>query len=139
MSIIFKTADIKAPKFSRKIIKEVLTQVSIDTQHIIQRLNYIFCSDEFLIDINQKFLKHNTLTDIITFGYVEKPIISGEIYLSVNRIKENSVRYNIPFENELFRVIIHGLLHLCGYDDKTKADKQTMREREDYYLQMVKE
>lgn len=102
-------------------------------------LNYIFCSDEYLADINVKFLKHNTLTDIITFNYnPSKTEIEGEIYISVDRVRENAQTFEVDFQTELNRVIIHGVLHLLGYNDKTKSQKKAMREKEDSYLSLRK-
>ena len=100
-------------------------------------INYVFCSDKFLLGLNKKFLKHNTLTDIITFQYTSKKL-SGEIFISIPRVKENAKKYKTPFENELYRVMIHGSLHLCGFKDKTTAQKKKIREKEDYYLLKAK-
>ena len=98
-------------------------------------INYIFCNDAFLLALNKRFLKHNTLTDIITFQYPSKKL-SAEIYISIPRVRENAKKFNIPFESEIHRVLIHGMLHLCGYKDKKAADKKRMREKEDYYLNL---
>ena len=102
-------------------------------------INYIFCDDAFLVEMNIKYLNHDTLTDIITFNYNEESenSINGDIYISIDRVKENSVEYNVPFNTELDRVIIHGVLHLLGFKDKTKADKKTMREKEDNSLSLL--
>ncbi len=102
-------------------------------------INYIFCDDAFLGEMNIKYLNHDTLTDIITFNYNEESenSINGDIYISIDRVKENSVEYNVPFNTELDRVIIHGVLHLLGFKDKTKADKKTMREKEDNSLSLL--
>lgn len=95
----------------------------------------IFCDDNYLLDINKEFLNHNYYTDIITFNYCENSVISGDLFISLERITENAHKYNTSFNKELFRVIFHGLLHLAGYNDKTDAEKQMMRFKEDYYLQ----
>ena len=99
-------------------------------------INYIFCDDNYLLDINVKHLKHNELTDIISFDYSLGKILSGDIFISIDRVRENSVEYEVNFDDELHRVIIHGILHFCGYKDKTKEDKRLMRKREDYYLSL---
>lgn len=99
-------------------------------------LLYTFCSDKYLLQINKTFLKHNTLTDIITFDYSSKGIISGEIYISVERVKENAAIYKQAFNKELKRVIIHGVLHLCGYKDKPEGLKKKMRQKEDDTLSL---
>ena len=99
-------------------------------------INYIFCEDDYLLDINVKYLKHNTLTDIISFDYSLGKILSGDIFISVDRVRDNSLKYDVNFDDELQRVIIHGILHFCGYKDKTKEDKRLMRKKEDYYLSL---
>ncbi len=100
-------------------------------------LNYIFCSDAVLLSINVKYLNHDTLTDIITFNNSEdKNIIEGDIYISIERVKENANKFISNFENELGRVMIHGVLHLLGYSDKTPAQKITMRKKEDACLSL---
>jgi probable rRNA maturation factor len=98
-------------------------------------LNYIFCSDDFLLQINREFLEHDDLTDIITFSYApKKKPIQGEVYISTDRIKENEKAFESGYNTELHRVIFHGALHLCGYKDKTKIQKMAMRQMEDIYL-----
>ena len=99
-------------------------------------LNYIFCDDDYLLDLNVKTLNHNTLTDIISFDYTLGIVVSGDIYISYERVKENSLNLDQPFKDELHRVMIHGVLHYCGYKDKLDAEKLIMREKEDYYLSL---
>ena len=99
-------------------------------------LNYIFCSDNQLQKKNIKYLKHNTLTDVISFDYTMGKLISGDIFISIERVIENSSSYTVSFENELHRVMIHGILHYCGYSDKSKDDQKLMRSKEDYYLSL---
>ncbi len=99
-------------------------------------INYIFCDDEYLLNINIKELKHNTLTDIISLDYTVQNIISGDIFISTVRVQENAKQYNTNCEEELHRVMIHGILHYCGYKDKSVKDKKTMRSKEDYYLSL---
>lgn len=102
-------------------------------------INYIFCTDEYLLEVNKKFLNHDYFTDIITFDYTEKPIISGDLFISTERVLENAKQLNLPFENELKRVMIHGIIHLFGYQDKTKKEKEIMTERENFYLNFYDE
>jgi rRNA maturation RNase YbeY len=103
----------------------------------IQQLNYIFCTDPFLKGINHRFLAHRYFTDIITFDYsATRQNLEGDIYISLDRVRENSKHYGVPFQEELHRVLIHGVLHLLGYSDKTKANKALMREKEDAYLSL---
>lgn len=102
----------------------------------IADLNYVFVSDDELYDMNVKYLNHNTLTDIITFNYVEKDLISGDIFISVDRVKENADDFKVTFENELRRVMVHGLLHLMNYNDKTDEEQELMTQKEDEKLKM---
>jgi probable rRNA maturation factor len=98
-------------------------------------LHYIFVSDDFLLALNQQYLQHDTLTDIITFDLSNSSVhIDGEIYISVDRVRENAAKFEVPYHDELLRVIFHGALHLCGYKDKSKADKAAMRAAEDKCL-----
>ena len=99
-------------------------------------ITYVFCNDEYLGSMNEKYLKHNTLTDIITFDYSEKGKLSGDIFISIERVKENAAGLKLSFMEELQRVMIHGVLHLMGYKDKTKAEKLQMRQKEDYSLSL---
>jgi probable rRNA maturation factor len=103
----------------------------------IESLSYVFCTDSHLLSINQQYLKHDTLTDIITFDLSdEKGVIEGEIYISVPRVRENAKVLGVNFDTELHRVIVHGLLHLCGHSDKTNPQKAAMRKRESAYLSL---
>ncbi|UCE93809.1 MAG: rRNA maturation RNase YbeY [Flavobacteriaceae bacterium] len=99
-------------------------------------LNYIFCNDDYLLDLNRKELKHNTLTDIISFDYSLGSVISGDIYISFERVEENARDLGIDFKDELHRVMVHGVLHYCGYKDKSGDEKKEMRKKEDYYLSL---
>ncbi|GAA4761370.1 MULTISPECIES: rRNA maturation RNase YbeY [Flavobacterium] len=99
-------------------------------------LSYIFCDDEYLLEINQQYLDHDTLTDIISFDYTEGDIISGDIFISVERVKDNALDFNVSFEDELKRVIIHGVLHYCGYKDKSESDELLMRSKEEEKIKM---
>jgi len=98
-------------------------------------LNYIYCSDEYLLELNRSSLDHDYYTDIITFDYVEGSVISGDLFISIDRVKDNAIDNNVSFEQELYRVMIHGVMHLCGYGDKTDKEEKTMRSKEDFYLQ----
>jgi len=103
----------------------------------IGELNYIFCSDVYLLDINQKYLGHDTLTDIVTFDNSEEPkMIEGDIFISIERVRENALKFDTA-ASELKRVMIHGLLHLAGYKDKDKAQKELMRNKENEYLKNI--
>ena len=99
-------------------------------------INIIFCSDNYILDVNMKYLQHDYFTDIITFDYCEKDILSGDLFISIDSVRENALFYGVPFADELDRVMVHGLLHLIGYDDHTEEQIREMRAKEDYYLQM---
>lgn len=99
-------------------------------------INIIFCSDNYILDVNMKYLQHDYFTDIITFDYCEGKVLSGDLFISVDSVRENSIEFGTDFEEELHRVIVHGVLHLIGYDDHTDEDKKVMRQKENYYLQM---
>ena len=102
-------------------------------------ITYVFCNDNFLLEMNQNFLDHDSFTDIITFDLSEsKQELQGEIYISIERVKENAKLYKTTFADELHRVIFHGVLHLCGFKDKTPKDQKIMRENEDYCLENYK-
>ena len=97
-------------------------------------INYVFCNDEYLHKLNVEFLNHDTLTDIISFDYTMGKLVSGDIYISIDRVKENAVDFGVTFSEELNRVIVHGVLHYCGFKDKTEADAKVMRDKENHYL-----
>jgi rRNA maturation RNase YbeY len=102
----------------------------------IGALNYIFCDDEYLHKINVEFLDHDTYTDIITFDYCVGNELISDVYVSVERVKENAQEFSESFEEELHRILVHGLLHLCGYKDKSEDDEAVMRKKENYYLSL---
>ena len=114
-------------------IKTVITKEN----KTLGELNYIFCTDEYLLEKNQTFLNHNTYTDIITFDYSEENQISGDIFISIERVKENARKFAVEFETELKRVMIHGVLHLIGYKDKSEDEQKLMREKENFYLEEI--
>ncbi len=99
-------------------------------------INYIFCDDDFLIEINQQYLNHNTLTDIISFDYSVGNELHGDVFISVQRVRENAIEFDVAFEEELKRVMVHGVLHYCGYKDKSAKDEKEMRLKEDEKIKM---
>jgi len=115
-------------------VKSWISKVILEENCNEGDINYIFCSDEYLHKINVEFLNHDTLTDIISFDYSVGKELHGDIYISVDRVTENASDYGTEFNDEIDRVIIHGILHYCGYKDKTNDDKILMRSKEDYYL-----
>lgn len=137
--VFFNSADRKHNLKSSYSIKIFLQSIFIKEKKKLKRLDYIFCSDNYLQNINKEFLNHNTLTDIITFPFSPTPeLIKGEIYISVERVKENANLFKTSYQNEILRVLIHGALHLCGYNDKNDSQKTAMRKKEDFYLNQCK-
>lgn len=102
-------------------------------------INYIFCDDLYLHQINMQYLNHDTLTDIITFDYTEGEILSGDIYISTERVADNATDFQVSFSLEMLRVMAHGILHLCGYKDKTITESQKMRQKEDEKIKLFQE
>ena len=102
----------------------------------IGEVNIIFCSDPYILDVNINYLGHDYYTDIITFDYVEGDVLSGDLFISIDSVRENASFYGAEFPTELRRVMVHGLLHLIGYDDHTPAEQKEMRSKEDYYLSL---
>lgn len=121
------TADVHAQWIQRLIQAEKAS---------LSQLNFIFCSDEALLKINIEYLNHDTYTDIITFPYAKPPDIEGDIFISIDRVRENATHFGNSFEEELRRVMSHGVLHLCGYGDKTAEEKKQMRKKEAEAMQL---
>lgn len=110
--------------------------VILSEQKMVGEINYIFCDDDYLHDINVKYLNHNTLTDIISFDYSKFDTISGDIFISIDRVRENAQNLNIDFSQELLRVMAHGILHYCGYKDKSQKEVSIMREKENDKIEL---
>lgn len=139
--IQFSNADV-TPSFKGKTaLKGMLRDLFEQEGKKLTSLHYVFCSDEYLLQINKDFLQHDYYTDIITFEMADNPPtgVEGEIYISVDRVRENARDLGIRFYEELLRVIFHGALHLCGYKDKTEKDAKRMRGMEDKYLGLFRE
>jgi probable rRNA maturation factor len=120
---------------NRTRLKQFIPKLCKKEKRIAGDIAFVFCSDDFLLGINQHYLQHDTYTDIISFDYTESNApLTGEIYISVDRVRENAIQLGVSSSQELHRVIFHGVLHLCGYKDKLKADKTLMRAKEDFYL-----
>lgn len=115
-------------------ISDWITETILEENCKVGDIDYIFCSDNYLHQLNVDFLNHDTLTDIISFDYSVGKELHGEIYISVDRVKENASDFEVSFENEMTRVMIHGILHYCGYKDKSEDEAKLMRSKEDYYL-----
>ena len=136
--IRFFTEDVKFNLPKKLLLKKWLKSVIEDYQKKVGDINFIFASDEYLYDLNIKYLNHDYYTDVITFSYNEGNKISGDIYISIDRVKDNAKKYSVDFFDELHRVMVHGVLHLLGYEDDTEEKKLTMRSKEDFYLQQLK-
>lgn len=138
MAIYFSTENIDFELADASRVKKWITAV-VDAQgKRVGNLNYLFCDDAYLIGVNQTYLNHDTYTDIITFDYVEGNVVSGDILISVERVRENAHLFNTSFEQELHRVIIHGVLHLLGQADKSDEDAAEMRRKEESALDLWK-
>lgn len=116
------------------VLKSWISGAISDEGYKLGDINYIFCDDVYLHKLNVEFLNHDTLTDIISFDYKVGKILHGDIFISIDRVEDNANDFNVPYQQELYRVIIHGVLHFCGYNDKTEIDAQTMRAKENHYL-----
>jgi probable rRNA maturation factor len=119
---------------NKRLIKSWIKDIIQLNKKEVGDINYIFCSDEKILEINKEFLKHDYYTDIISFDYCEENKINGDIFISIDTVKSNSIKYKTEFVEELHRVIIHGVLHFLGFKDKTKADAEKMREAENKAL-----
>ncbi len=137
LPIEFFSEDIAFELHNSKAIFDWIHQVTSAEQKSISKLTYVFCSDKYLLELNIKYLNHDTLTDIITFGYEEgNEAIEGDIFISIERVQENAKLFQTSVEMELNRVIIHGVLHLCGYKDKSEEEANLMREKENEALEL---
>lgn len=126
--------DIEAFEFHEKDLLDRVKYLINNEIKELGNISVIFCSDDYLLDVNKQYLNHNYYTDIITFDYVEDKLISGDLFISVDRIKENAADYDTEVIRELYRVVFHGVLHLVGYNDKSDKEQAIMTEKENYYL-----
>jgi len=138
MSICFFNENVKFDLKEKRKYKNWINQAITNENKIPGDINFIFTSDNFLLEINKKHLSHNYFTDIITFNYCSENLVSGDIYISLDTVKNNSHLFNVTYYEELSRVIIHGILHLLGFNDSNDKEKVEMREKEDYYLAILK-
>lgn len=134
--IYFTSEDVEFSLPNEASIAMWLHQIIEQEDKSLHLLNFIFCSDKYLHRLNVEYLGHDTLTDIITFPYQEPPIIEGDVFISIERVKENAAEFSTSFYEELRRVMAHGVLHLCGYGDKTKTEEKQMRLKEDEALSL---
>lgn len=134
--VSYSLEDIKFEFKHKRINNAWLKMVAESEVKILGNICIIFCSDNYILDVNIKFLGHDYFTDIITFDYCEGNVLSGDLFISIDSVRENAEYYKTEFSDELNRVIVHGLLHLIGYDDHTEEDQKVMREKENYYLEL---
>ena len=137
MAIIYSKLNVPIPKIKKREISNWIRQVLIFNNKTTGNINFIFCSDEEILKINNEFLNHDYYTDIITFDYSEGEKISGDLFISLDTVKSNSEKFKTEYYNELYRVMIHGILHLCGFDDKSLKQKKEMRAKEEDYLNIL--
>ena len=138
-SVLFRSADRSLQLPGKTFLKAFIQTVFKKERCALGSVSYIFCSDEFLLKMNRDFLQHDYYTDIITFGLSEKgQPVEAEIYISLDRVKDNAREISNTYRNEVLRVIFHGALHLCGYKDKKKSEITQMRNKEDQYLRLFK-
>ncbi|MDR1718531.1 MAG: rRNA maturation RNase YbeY [Dysgonamonadaceae bacterium] len=138
MAITFIPKDVKVPRIIRLMeVKGWIKQVAGSHQKEIDSIAFVFCSAEEILTINKKYLQHDYYTDIITFDYSEDNKLSGDVFLSPEIIKSNAAQYHTTYKEELLRVIIHGILHLCGFNDKESVEQGEMRAKEDEALKMI--
>lgn len=137
MAILYQNDGVKFPTIKRRETSKWIKDVAALYNKKVGDITYIFCSDERILEVNNEYLQHDYYTDIITFDYCEGDTISSDIFISLDTVKSNSEQYNTNYEEELHRVIIHGILHLCGINDKTPKDQEIMTEAENTALNIL--
>lgn len=139
MAITYQTEGIKMPDIKKRETTEWIKAVAATYEKRIGEIAYIFCSDEKILGVNRQYLQHDYYTDIITFDYCEGNRLSGDLFISLETVKTNSEQFNTPYEEELHRTIIHGILHLCGINDKGPGEREIMEAAENKALAMRKQ
>lgn len=139
MNILYYSENIDFPSINKLVITQWVKDVIGHYKHKAGYINFIFCNDNYLLDINKQFLNHDYYTDIITFNYSTSKQISGDLFISLDTVLSNSKKFKSSFTSELHRVMIHGVLHLLGFNDKTKEEEISMRENEDFCLKLLDE
>jgi rRNA maturation RNase YbeY len=132
--ILYNAHDVKIPPIPKRKISNWIKQVAAKHQKRVGDIAYIFCSDKKILEVNNEYLSHDYFTDIITFDYSEAALISGDIFISIDTVRTNAEKYNVDYCRELYRVIIHGILHLCGIDDKAGGARAIMEHYENEAL-----
>ena len=129
--------DVQIPNLDSEFFINWLSSTCVEEGKVLEEVNLIFCSDEYLLKMNIEYLQHDYYTDIISFDYCEEDRILGDLFISKDRVLDNAEQNNVTFISELQRVIVHGVLHLCGYKDKSEDEEKSMRSKEDYYLSKI--
>lgn len=138
MAILFFNEDVDFTLADKNLITHWIIDTIKNENHNPGEINFIFTSDKYLLHINKQYLSHNYFTDIITFNYCHDKTISGDIFISIETVENNSTRFGVTFKDEILRVIIHGVLHLIGYNDQSDEEKELMRKKENEYLDRLK-
>ncbi|MFV0545109.1 MAG: rRNA maturation RNase YbeY [Bacteroides sp.] len=139
MAITYQTEGIKMPHIKKRETSEWIKKVAATYQKRVGEIAYIFCSDDKILEVNRQYLQHDYYTDIITFDYCQGDRIAGDLFISLDTVKTNSEQFNTPYEEELNRTIIHGILHLCGINDKGPGEREIMEAAENKALSLRKE
>jgi rRNA maturation RNase YbeY len=127
---------VKLPSFvSKRDLKQAVKNLVLNEGKSLRDLSIVFTDDDYLLEVNKQYLNHDYFTDVITFDYSNHPEVSGDIMISLDRVEDNALSMNLAYVQEFYRVVFHGVLHLCGYKDKSKDDIVIMREKEDFYIQ----
>ena len=127
---------VKLPSFvSKRDLKQAVKNLVLNEGKSLKDLSIVFTDDDYLLEVNKQYLNHDYFTDVITFDYSDFPEVSGDVMISLDRVEDNALSMNLAYEQEFYRVVFHGVLHLCGYKDKSKDDVLIMREKEDFYIQ----
>lgn len=137
MAIIYQNEEVKAPAIKKREVTKWIKDVAESYGKQVGDISYIFCSDEKILEINKEYLQHDYYTDIITFDYTDEDVISGDIFISLETVDSNAKEFNTDYLEELHRIIIHGILHLCGINDKGPGEREHMTECENKALQLI--
>lgn len=136
MAIIYQNEDVKVPLIKKREVTKWIKDVAASYGKKVGDISYIFCSDEKILEINKEYLQHDYYTDIISFDYTDEDVISGDLFISLDTVKSNSEQFNTDYHEELHRIIIHGILHLCGINDKGPGERERMTECENKALEL---
>ena len=137
MPVSYYAEDVKMPQLKKRSVSNWIKTVAATYGKKLGDISYMFCSDAKILEVNNQYLQHDYYTDIITFDYSEADTISGDLFISLDTVKSNAEKFESEFENELFRIIIHGILHLCGINDKSPEERKLMTECEDKALRLL--